>query len=263
MNEQLDRIEQMLRAQLKIAGHIWWIGGFVYGVTSNNDLFIILYPADEKLNEKVVRVYPHDFKKLPSFIPTQGIDGGDTEANPNKEQARRKGIYHECPPFEVVTFDGRETQMGRERRFGDVLRVTRRVQQPPAAMQAAASQPPPPPMEREHSSSQPPARSIGPANLPDYRYLALNADTADKFDYAAYMTLKNEMYSDVDRITRARESLVPAWSPGNLPNAAMLEALRTYCEKRQLAEQKGDDSSSAHQSAKREAMLVYNREIKG
>ena len=92
--------------------------------------------------------------------------------------------------------------------------------------------------------------------------MALNADTTGKFDYAAYMSLKNDMYSDVDRITRTRESLVPAWSPGNLSNGAMLEALRTYCTQRQLAEGKGDDSSSAHQVAKKVAMLVYNREIK-
>ena len=39
--------------------------------------------------------------------------------------------------------------------------------------------------------------------------MALNADTTGKFDYAAYMSLKNDMYSDVDRITRTRESLVP------------------------------------------------------
>lgn len=59
MNEQvLEQVAKMLRAQLKGAGHLWWIGGFVYGITGNNDPFIILYPADEKLHEKVVRVYP-------------------------------------------------------------------------------------------------------------------------------------------------------------------------------------------------------------
>lgn len=124
MNDQLDQIAKMLRAQLKGQGHLWWIGGYVYGQTSQGDLFVILYPADERLSEKVVRVYPHDFKKLPPFVKTEGIDAGDTDANPNRTQARKRGIYHDCPLFEIVTYDGRETQMGKERRFGDVLRVT-------------------------------------------------------------------------------------------------------------------------------------------
>ena len=104
-DQTIEQVAKMLRAQLRGAGHLWWIGGYVYGVTGNGDPFVILYPADEKLQEKVVRVYAHDFKKLPAFVPTD-VDGGDTEANPNKEQARKKGIYHECPMFEVVTFDG-------------------------------------------------------------------------------------------------------------------------------------------------------------
>lgn len=139
-HEQLDRIEKMLRAQLRGTGHLWWIGGYVYGQTSRDDLFIILYPADEKLSEKVVRVYPHDFKRLPMFIPTD-VDGGDTEANPNKEQARKKRIYHECPLFEIVTFDGKDTQMGKERRFGDVLRLSRAASE--AAAQGVRSAPTP------------------------------------------------------------------------------------------------------------------------
>ncbi|MCA9867344.1 MAG: hypothetical protein KC410_12725 [Anaerolineales bacterium] len=265
-NDQLNRIEKMLRAQLKGAGHLWWIGGYVYGVTSTGDPFIILYSSAEHLKEKVVRVYDRDRKKLPAYIPL--IEGGDTEANPSKEQARKKGVYHECPPFEIVTFDGKDTQMGKERRFGDVLRLSRVAAEVGQALgqhsQSVAGQPPPPPpAESERpSSGQSPTRNIGPDDLPDYRYMALNADTTGKFDYAAYMSLKNDMYSDVDRITRTRESLVPAWSPGNLSNGAMLEALRTYCTQRQLAEGKGDDSSSAHQVAKKVAMLVYNREIK-
>ncbi len=125
--------------------------------TSRDDLFIILYPADERLTEKVVRVYPHDFKKLPAFIITEGIDGGDTEANPNKEQARKKGIYHECPLFEIVTYDGRETQMGKERRFGDVLRVTTQERKPTLVGQ-------PTPAGQSTPVGQPPAPNSAPAS---------------------------------------------------------------------------------------------------
>lgn len=264
-NNQLEMIAKMLRAQLMGAGHLWWIGGWVNGVTEKNgDPFIILYPSAENLKEKVVRVYPHDFKKLPAFIPTD-VDGGDTEANPSKEQARRKGIYHECPAFEIVTYDGKDTQMGKERRFGDVLRLSKAAREaveqagrpmPPrpnvgAPTQARPAAPPPPP--------EPPAEGL--MELPDFRGLALEATTEQAFDYAAFMALRNGLYTEQEHITKAREMLVPAWKPGERPNAAMLAALETYRDKRVAAEKRGEDTSEAHKAAKREAMKVYNEEI--
>ena len=65
---QLDRIERMLTSVLKSNNHIQWIGGYVYGRTSKDDPFIILYPASDKLERKACRVYGHEFKKLPLFI---------------------------------------------------------------------------------------------------------------------------------------------------------------------------------------------------
>lgn len=256
-NEQMDRIEKMLRAQLKSAGHVWWVNGWVYGVTSNGDVFIILYPADEKLNEKVVRVYPHDFKKLPPFIKTD-VDGGDTEANPNKEQARRKGIYHEGPLFEIVTYDGKETQMGRERRFGDVLRVTN-VERNAQRQPAPASPPPPPPPPDEPAGQASIPGTV--AALPDYREMAIGAKTATEFDYAAYMVLKNGLYTEVGRITATREVLASGWKPGPKANGALLVALGVYRDKRSQAEGRGESTSAAHAFAKREAMNAYNKEI--
>jgi hypothetical protein len=276
MNEQLERIEKMLRSQLKGAGHLWWIGGFVYGVTGNNDPFIILYPAEEKLNEKVVRVYPHDFKKLPAFIPTD-VGGGDTEANPNKEQAKKRGIYHECPRFEIVTFDGKETQMGRERRFGDVLRLSRAaaeaVQGQPARPQGGAQPQPKPPQQQrppaQQQASPPPPPPDAPAvqgalvtALPDYRVLAQGAKTATEFDYAAYMTLRNGVYDSVERVARARGSLVREWRPSPKANRAMLTALEVYRDKRTQAEGEGKAVEAAHAFAKREALSTYNEAIK-
>lgn len=277
MNEQLDRIEKMLRAQLKGAGHVWWIGGYVYGQTSNGDLFIILYPAAENLKEKVVRVYDHDMKRLPAFIPTK-VDGGDTEANPSKEQARKRGIYHECPAFEIVTYDGKDTQMGKERRFGDVLRLSRAaveaaaqgVRPAPAANVGAPTppvQPPPSPDEIDWNAPPAPMQAELPgtplAELPDYRAMALGAKTATEFDYAAYMALRNGLYTDPERIRIVREAIVPAWRPGGRSNAAMLAALEVYREKRAAAEGRGEEASAARAFAKREAMNVYNREIGG
>lgn len=250
--EQLDRIERMLRAQLKSASHVWWISGYVYGQTSNGDLFIILYPADERLAEKVVRVYPHDFKKLPGFIPTAGIDGGDTEANPNRTQARNKGIYHECPMFEIVTFDGKDTQMGKERRFGDVLRISQAAQaaapQAPAPSSPGRSAPPPPEAGRE-------------PELPDYRAMALAASSEREFDYAAFMVLRNGLYTDQERITKTRESLVPKWQSGQRTNSAMLHALAVYRDKRAAAEARGEAIGAAHKFAKFEAKSAYGRAL--
>ncbi len=267
MNEQMDRIEKMLRAQLKSAKHVWWVAGYVYGTTSTGDLFVILYPAADNLKEKVVRVYDHDFKKLPRYIPTEGIDGGDTEANPNKDQARKKGIYHECPAFEIVTYDGKDTQMGKERKFGDVLRVSRAGQEALANVGAptrTASEerrptPPPPPDDIDWGA---PAEKPGTSALPDYRAMALGAKTDAEFDYAAYMTLKNGMYTDQERILKTREVIVPGWRPGGQANGAMLKALAVYRDKRHAAEGRGEASGVAHAFAKKEAMGAYNREIR-
>ena len=262
-NEQLDRIEKMLRAQLKSAGHIWWVSGWVYGQTSNSDLFIILYPAAENLKEKVVRVYDHDMKRLPSFIPIN-VDGGDTEANPSKEQARKKGVYHECPAFEIVTYDGKDTQMGKERRFGDVLRLSRAASE--AAAQGVRSAPTSTqPAQPSSSPALPPLAAPGtsPTELPDYRALALGAKTMTEFDYAAFMAVKGGLYIDQERIRAMREALVPGWHPGEKTNSAMLVALEVYQRTRLAVENESGDRTKAHNVGKREALRAYNRVIEG
>jgi hypothetical protein len=138
-----QKLEKMLLALLKSQGLVEWIGGYVYGATSNGDPYIILYPAAEHLKEKVCRVYPHQFRRLPAFISTEGFTG-DTDANPDKEKAQKRGIYHECPAFQIVMHLGRETQMGREKRFSDVLYVPAGVQAPPTPAPAAAAPEQPP-----------------------------------------------------------------------------------------------------------------------
>lgn len=128
-NQDIKQVKKMLEALLKSEGLVEWIGGYVYGATSTGDPFVILYPAAEHLKEKVCRVYPHQFKRLPAFINTDGIVG-DTDGNPSKEKAQRAGIYHECPVFKIVMHLGKDTQMGREKRFGDVLYVSQAAQAP-------------------------------------------------------------------------------------------------------------------------------------
>lgn len=132
MSNQFSEIHTMLEALLKSGNHIHWIGGYVYGRTSEDKPFVILYPASDRLQEKAVRVYEHDFRKLPVFIDTANVPG-DTENNPNKTQAQKSRIYHTCPLFKICTYDGKDTQMGKEKRFGGVLRVTDKVLSAPEA----------------------------------------------------------------------------------------------------------------------------------
>jgi len=124
-NNEIVMVRKMLTALLRDRLHV--VGGYVYGRTKNDDPFIILYPAQEYLTHKICRVYPHDFKKLPKFIPTDNVPG-DTENNPDKGAAIKYGIYHTCPVFQIVTYFGKETQMGPEVRFSDVLWVSSKAQ---------------------------------------------------------------------------------------------------------------------------------------
>lgn len=158
-NDQLTQVHKMLTALLKSENRIHWIGGYVYGRTSNDDPYILLYPSAEYLQEKVVRVYEHDFRKLPAFIPTDSIPG-DTEANPNKGQAQKKRIYHECPVFQILTYDGKDTQMGKEKRFSDVLMVpTQKAEATgPTAIPSKPTQPATRPTPTAASLAQPNAK---------------------------------------------------------------------------------------------------------
>ncbi len=143
----LRQVKAMLTSVLKSGNNLHWIGGYVYGRTSKDEPFIILYPASPKLEHKAVRVYSHDFRKLPPFIDTTDVSP-DTEVNPKKSVAQRQGIYHFCPLFQVTTYDGKETQMGDEKRFGDVLVVTNKMPSD------APSQPAPAPAPQVTNDSQ-------------------------------------------------------------------------------------------------------------
>lgn len=121
-----QRIEMMLRAL--IDDQLEWVGGYVHGRTERGDPFIILYPASNKLNQKVCRVYDHMFKRLPDWVDTDVPAGCLTSDNPTKDKAQRVGIYHECQPFEVLIKLGKDTSLGKERRFAGVLRVGKPLQ---------------------------------------------------------------------------------------------------------------------------------------
>jgi len=198
-NSDIQQVKKMLTALLKSQGHIHWIGGFVYGRTSNDDPYIVLYPANELLKEKAVRVYEHDFKKLPQFIPTGDVPG-DTDANPNKDAARRRGIYHECPAFQIVTYDGRDTQMGKEKRFGDVIWAPR---EQPAQKRPSPPPPPPPDGPGQTAVSQPrPAGNGRVASQPDQK--PASPETAVEMDWVNEAATCTDPLMFVTAVLKAR-----------------------------------------------------------
>ena len=123
--KQLDRIETMLQAILKSQKLLHWISGYVHGRTKGGDPFIVLYPASPKLDEKVCRVYKQGFSKLPDYIDTN-IPPTAQRANPSRSEAVQLGIYHECALFQIAIYNGRETQMGPEKRFCGTVRISER-----------------------------------------------------------------------------------------------------------------------------------------
>lgn len=119
-------IEKMLRSQLLSGNNLHWVGGYVHGRTEPKagrdvgDPFVLLFPAADYLEFHVCRVYPEAWNRLPSFISTDVPEKAPTE-NMKKSAAIEAGIYHRCAPFQIVTYDGRETPAGREKRFGGIL----------------------------------------------------------------------------------------------------------------------------------------------
>ena len=107
--------QKLLQVLIK-KGEVHEIGGYAIGVTSNNDTFVLLYPENESLQHKVCRVYSHSFHKLPDFIDIVITDSAEDD-NPNRDKARKRGVYHICQAFLIATVPGKQTQMGAEKRF--------------------------------------------------------------------------------------------------------------------------------------------------
>lgn len=166
-NPQLTQIEKMLTALLKSNNQLHWIGGYVYGRTTPRDdqrigdPFIILYPASERLNHKVTRVYEHDFPKLPAFLDTHVPESGTVDDNPDRDKALRKRVYYPCEHFLITTYEGKETQMGPEVRFLDVIRTAK-----PKADVTSAPAPQPAPVPPVQPAPQPAPTKATPPPAP-------------------------------------------------------------------------------------------------
>ena len=128
---KLDQMNKMLSALLKSNNNYHVVDSFAWGYTSNDDPFLVLYPAGDHLKHKVCRVYPHDFGKLPSEIVNTKPDAGPDDPG-DRDRAEKRGILKKCALMGICTYDGKETQMGAEKRFSDVLWVSRKGQTAPA-----------------------------------------------------------------------------------------------------------------------------------
>ena len=117
------------------------IGGYVHGRTSNGDPFVLLYPAKKTLKHKITRVYEQSFDDLPWFIETKLIANNAQDGNPDKDKAKKLGIYHDCDWFEIATIPGKDTQMGPEQRYYMTIKIYSQKSQTPPPSNEPAGQP--------------------------------------------------------------------------------------------------------------------------
>ncbi len=100
----------------------------------------------------------YQFTDIPESIRATKEDTG-IDTPKDKEWAEKKGVYRVCPAMGVITMDGKETQMGHEKRFAGVLWVAKTRQDRPAPVPPPAA----PPVENI-ASTQPPTSQNGNGN---------------------------------------------------------------------------------------------------
>lgn len=256
IDARLQIVEDMLTAILKSQNNIHWIGGYVYGKTKGGDPFVVLYPAAEYLVEKACRVYPREFNKLPPFIPTQNVNG-KTKSNPNKQEAQDLGIYNACPMFQVLTYDGKDTPLGKEKRFGKVVRVTSKMPNSGRAHATEEAPDEPEDISTPEPTTNPPTLTR-PLTLPEIKHFQREARTAT--DEFLFVTAVNRLHPDytTDRLSSLRAGVcTDAITALNAP--AQLEAVEKYIARRKELEKSGVPISSAHATAKTDAAAAYAR----
>lgn len=260
-SQRLRIIEDMLTAVLKSQNNIHWVSGFVYGKTKKGDPFILLYPANARLVEKVCRVYPGEFSKLPPFIPTKDIRG-KTRDNPNRPDAIELGLYNESPMFQILTYDGKDTPLGKEKRFGKVLRVTDRI---PDNGNAAAPSPDddedddePTPQAQPAAATHVPAVPNRPLSAQEISHYQHEARTADN-DFM-FITAVNKLYPanthDGLKVIRGR---VCGEVLDKSNAATQLEAMEKYLSRRKELEKEGKSAVTAHNTAVTDAAALYKQ----
>lgn len=146
-------IQKMLTAILQANDQMHWAGSYAHGLTKEGDPYLVLFPAADHLEFQICRVYPEHYKKLPEFI----ITDTPSHVRPSKSSPKKNDAI-KCPLFCVLTYPGKETNMGPETRFSDVLFVSK--SKPAGTDKSAPAGPKPaaptqPPAPRPNGPSQP------------------------------------------------------------------------------------------------------------
>lgn len=129
MQEDIQ-LKKLLKAVAQTMNLIHWVGAYAYGRTSNGDPFIFLFSNNPKMMHKICRVYEGDFKKLPAFMNTNVPKNQPNSKNtPDRAELESGGNMKKCPAFQIVCYEGENTQMGKERRFSDVLYIPQATQE--------------------------------------------------------------------------------------------------------------------------------------
>ena len=259
-NNDVTQVKKMLEALLKSQDLLWWVGGYVYGETSLGDPFIILYPASQKYQRQVCRVYQHGFKQLPSFIPTENFspDIVGKEQSPDKDRAIQRGIYHFCPMFSVALHLGADTQMGPEKRFSSVLRVTDRLPAGAPTPQAPQPEPTPQPtaVDWPQKEQRPRQEAAGPqGDLLIIDQAVESSDSGGFFSFTQEYLVKagHTRGTEPHLLRKVANNTAGGWifeAAGMNDRRAMAEAIVTYYEERK--------AQKTHAQAQAQANLKYH-----
>lgn len=157
-------MQKMLKSILQTNKSYHVVGGFCWGNTPEGASFLVLYPKFDGLKFQVCRVYADDynFKDIPQWIrDTQETTGYDSPKD--KDWAKSKKIYHDGFTMAIVTYDGKDTQMGPEKRYAGVLWASGGKQ----AQFAPLSVPPPTQPQAQALSQPPPAGACPECRAPE------------------------------------------------------------------------------------------------
>ena len=217
--DQLTRIERKLDALLKSANHLHWVGSYAHGRTSDGDPYIVLFPSSAKMEFQICRVYEPQWGKLPAFVET----AVPMHIKPSKKSPAKNSSIP-CPAFQVVTYDGRDTQMGPEKRFGHVTVINDQT--------ATAGQPPP-------AAKRPSGK--------DWHAEAAASTNAFMFDTAIVKAMP--WYKDASAAEQFRDVLFGEWNPAEA--AAVAAGMAAYAKAR--------IKKQGHNAAKKPALAAYGR----
>lgn len=163
---QLDRIEMMLEALLSANKQTEWIGSYAHARTSSGDPYIVLFPSSDKLKQKFCRVYSYKFEALRGLVPLDVADNVPRSAEtPKKTQARPVDRR-----FKALVSMGKDTSMGNEKRFENVLQVSQyetRPAQGSAEPKRGPAGPTPETTQRRAETSAQATRAVAAALIND------------------------------------------------------------------------------------------------